>query len=152
MFAQRKTKTISITLRLEQSSERVHFRSNGYLLVFNRTDLLENFEDFEYYDFVFRTINTHDTLDLAAVTQEITLHQRSHSYGSWNYFSQYVKECFDMGQVRVTTPKMKHLARIERLRNVRNQALFNSFSSYQNPLNGEKIFEYFIPHIGCPNF
>lgn len=140
-FAQ-KDNYIRVELDPPRSTEKVHLRNKGYLLIFDRQEFLG--KDKEAFGIF---VNTYDTLDLDVI--------RSSNIDLFRFLEERANTCLERGRAVVITPKMRALSSL-----LMEVGESRKRSSYQNqvflsPIDEEPILRYSVNQwstVGCPSF
>lgn len=140
-FAQ-KEHYIRIDLDPPRSAEKVHLRSRGYLLIFDRLEFLgKNNEDFSPY------VNAYDTLDLDVI--------RSSDIYLFRFLEKQANSCLESGHVLVITPKMRRLSSLLMEFSEGRGCFGIRAQVFLNPMDVEPILRYSVSPWGsggCPSF
>lgn len=140
-FAQ-KDNYIRVDLDPPRSTEKVHLRNDGYLLIFDFQEFLG--KDEEAFGIF---VNTYDTLDLDVI--------RSSNIDFFRFLEDRANSCLERGRAVVITPKMRALSSL--LMEVGESRRHSSYQNqvFLNPINEEPILRYSVnpwSSTGCPSF
>ncbi|GEM_PF-5459382 len=145
LIGQNNRQVLSITMDLSPTEHQVTFRHKGNLLIFDQEILLKDYAETDFYGWALSVVNTHDTLDLNEVAKRFS----DQHYSS---LRKKIHHCFENGEVKIITSKLRRLTKVYCVTDKRNSLFFDEAYTYENPSTGEEVFNYFKVSTGCPSF